>query len=162
VPNVARRPPPALGDVAGLPWERVRLPVKEFLDWCRNNYSGIPGGFKGLTPTRIMASVAAFAGTMLTSWAAADHVHDVETASAVGLAGANTEGTGTALARASHTHKREIEVRWNGATVGIRRKLHFLGGTVADDAGEDEIEVTLAADATQDWAPSLMLIGSGE
>ena len=65
---------------------------------------GIPGGFLATAATTIQAGVAALAGTLLAGWAAADHVHAVETASPANPTGtAAQEGTGTALMRADAT-----------------------------------------------------------
>jgi acetylornithine deacetylase/succinyl-diaminopimelate desuccinylase-like protein len=68
------------------------------------------------------------------------------TAAAVGLANANAEGTANSFSRSDHLHKRDVRVAAAGVDVGTRNRLNFIAGTntsivVADDAGNDEIDV---------------------
>ncbi|MCX7862111.1 MAG: hypothetical protein N2449_03890, partial [Bacteroidales bacterium] len=67
-----------------------------------------------------------------------------------GLANANNNGTANTAARADHQHKRDIRVANSGTDVGTRNRLNLIQGanvtlTVADDAANDEIDVTIAA-----------------
>lgn len=107
--HISRRPPPALPDLSTQGWLQVRGQVDKFLQWCRSNYSGLPGGFKNLAATLVRAGVSAFAGTMANGWAAADHVHQPETAAPSHPTGAAAaEGTGSSLMRADATIKQGI------------------------------------------------------
>jgi hypothetical protein len=71
----------------------------------------------------------------------------IPTASAAGLANANAEGMSTSLARADHTHKRDVRVQSSGADVGTRNKLNFSGTgvSVTDDAANDRVNVEITA-----------------
>lgn len=78
--------------------------LQEYLYEVWRYTQGIPGGFLDTVATTIRAGVAATAGSVLASWAAADHTHDVETAAPSNATGvAASEGTGTALMRADAT-----------------------------------------------------------
>lgn len=75
--------------------------VQEYLYDVWRYTQGTPGGFLDTAATAIRAGIAAAAGSVLTSWAAADHVHSVETAAPANPTGKTaSEGTGTALMRA--------------------------------------------------------------
>jgi hypothetical protein len=68
----------------------------------------------------------------------------------IGLANANTNGIATEIARSDHQHKRDTRVASAGVDVGTRNRLNFIAGTnisyiIADDAGADEIDVTINA-----------------
>lgn len=72
------------------------------------------------------------------------------TATPSGLANTNIEGTGGALAKDSHQHKRDVRVAKAGVDVGTRNRLNLIEGanitlTVADDGAQDEVDVTIAA-----------------
>lgn len=72
------------------------------------------------------------------------------TATAVGLANTNTVGTANSLARSDHTHKRDVRVAVSGTDIGTRNRLNLIQGsnvtlTVADDAVNDEIDITIAS-----------------
>lgn len=64
---------------------------------------------------------------------------------------AGAAGTSTEAANKDHAHKRTVEVRKNSAgTDFVRRRLNLIEGTnitltVADDSGNDEVDVTIAA-----------------
>jgi hypothetical protein len=106
---VSRRPPPVLPDVGQGTWNGVRGPVYRALKWLIQGYSGIPGGFRDLNPSTIQAGVSKNPGTEAASWAAADHVHDVETFAPSHPTGiAPSEGTGTRLMRADATIQQGI------------------------------------------------------
>jgi len=122
--------------------------LDEILRGLRQVVKGIPAGFLNILPTRIQAGVVAFAGDVLTGWAAASHRHDVETEAAVSLGEANAEGSGTALSRADHVHRLDVRVAKDGATVGTRKRINLVGYfVVADDPGNDEVDVEIDADA---------------
>lgn len=60
------------------------------------------------------------------------------------LGSAAADGVATTVARSDHVHKRAIETTNGGY---VRRRLNFGSGfTVADDAGNDEIDVSVAVD----------------
>lgn len=74
----------------------------------------------------------------------------VEVGSPVAIGSANADGVATTASRSDHVHKRNVEVRVNSALVGTRRMLNLLQGTAVtlagvDDAGGDEVEVTINA-----------------
>ncbi len=102
------------------------------------------------TAAPVNVTKAAGAEGTATSLARSDHKHDITTAAASDLANANAEGTATSLARSDHAHKRTIRVAKAGTDVGTRNRLNLIEGTnvtitVADDAGNDEVDVTIAA-----------------
>ena len=70
-----------------------------------------------------------------------------------GLANSNVEGAAEQAARADHQHKRDVRVAKAGTDVGTRNRINFIEGanvtlTIADDAGDDEVDVTVAATAS--------------
>jgi hypothetical protein len=92
--------------VGRLPF-RYAQELQEFLEQLFHKaMGGIPAGFNDVAPVDVMAGIAADAGTELTGWAAADHVHAILTDDALALTpvSVNTEGSSPALARADHTH----------------------------------------------------------
>lgn len=93
--------------IIGRPPEDYARDLQRVIDrlWDSDT-EGIPAGFKDVLPEPIGAGATADAGTETEGWAAADHVHAPVTGSAVALDPASTssEGTGSALARAAHTH----------------------------------------------------------
>lgn len=69
-----------------------------------------------------------------------------------GLGNANANGSAITPARSDHTHKRDVRIAKAGVDVGTRNRLNLIEGanvtlTVADDAGNDEVDVTIAASA---------------
>lgn len=72
------------------------------------------------------------------------------TAAPVDVTGStNAEGASTALARADHQHRLEVEVEDGGTPVGARPTLNFIGATVADDGGNDRVNVTVSGGLVQ-------------
>lgn len=132
--------------------DKVRLVGRAFNDTARElqdaineliegSDNGLPPGFGDVTPTQITPDSAGDAGDQTTGWAAADHDHPITTDTTVNLGSAASEGTSEAFSRADHVHKRAIETTNGGY---VRRRLNFGSGfTVADDAGNDEIDVSL-------------------
>lgn len=75
--------------------------IQEYLYEIWRYTQGIPGGFLNTAATAIRAGIASAAGTVNASWAAADHVHNPETAAPSNPTGVTPdEGSGTALMRA--------------------------------------------------------------
>ncbi len=78
--------------------------LQEYLYDVWRYTQGIPGGFLDTVATAIRAGVASTAGTVAASWAAADHIHNPETAAPSNPTGVTpSEGSGTALMRADAT-----------------------------------------------------------
>lgn len=81
--------------------------AEELQEFCYKVWrytQGIPGGFLSTAATAIQAGISAAAGTVTASWAAADHVHSIETATPSNPTGVEAaEGSGTALMRADAT-----------------------------------------------------------
>ena len=128
-----------------------------------------PGGADALTvATPSSIGTANSAGT-LTSFVRADHVHNHGEQStsthhavvsgtingfmpAVGASGTVAQSTGTAAAWVSElTNPQKVAIRKNtGLAVGSRPRLNFIEGsnvtlTVADDATDNEVDITIAA-----------------
>jgi len=95
-----------------------------------------------------------------TSFARSDHRHAVPAGSPAALAtsGAGADGTATSFSRSDHRHaipatldtNARVRVRVNGLDVGVRRAINLLAGSGvtisgADDAGSEEVDVTLSA-----------------
>lgn len=137
--------------LVGLKWEDAAQHIYAmFRDIFDAQTDGsIPPGVTTVAPSTIEAGATAAIGSATDGWSPGPHVHGVNTTSAVGLANANAEGTGAPLARAAHTHKRDVRIK-AGATDNIRNAIRFIGGdgvsvTAADDSGDDETEVTITA-----------------
>lgn len=128
-------------------WEDVAQELEEYLRKLLYQITGgIPAGFNNVTPTNINANDVGSPGTEGSGWAAADHTHDVDTDTAVGLANANAEGTSGALARADHTHKRDVRVKRSASDVGTRNALNLSTDFLAtDNAGGDRVDISLNA-----------------
>lgn len=133
------------------PWNDVRRELLEFLRKLRDSSNdGIPPGYSGTTPTTVVIGGTANPGTENAGWMAADAALVMgDPAPPFGLANAASEGTGSAPAREDHQHKRDVRVAKAGSDVGTRNRLNFIDGsginvTVADDAGNDEVDVTIA------------------
>ena len=84
-----------------------------------------------------------------------------------GLANSNVEGAAEQAARADHQHKRDVRVAKAGTDVGTRNRLNFIEGanvtlTIADDAGSDEVDVTVAASTAVGlrtiWVPASAMV----
>lgn len=79
-----------------------------------------------------------------------DHAHAVETQAPAGLANAAVTGSTGKVSDAGHQHKRDVRVAKAGVDVGTRNRINFIEGanvtlTVSDDAGNDEVDVTVVA-----------------
>ena len=86
-----------------------------------------------------------------------DHKHDIDTGVPVAVRGANNqEGTATSLARSDHKHRNEVQIQKDGALVGARPTLNFIGDgvTVADDNVQDRLNITVS-NAGGDCVPGL-------
>lgn len=138
---LSRRKPPLLPDLAILNWADIRGALYRYLRWVNDFYSSIPGGFLGSTPEDIQAGATASSGTESASWAAADHVHGVETAAPSNPTGtAPAEGTGTSLMRADATIQQGI----------VTTKGDLLGySTVPERVPVGANGTVLMADSTQ-------------
>jgi len=134
--------------VVGRAWPDCSREVQEFLDSLFDSNSGVPGGFKDLTPVTVTIGGVSSPGAEASGWMASDAVLTVQAPTASsGLSNANATGSSSAGAREDHTHKRDIRVRQNGADVATRNALNFMvpAGTVTDDPGNDEVDVNLGA-----------------
>lgn len=90
--------------IAGRSLPDLAQELQEYLYELWRYTQGIPGGFLNTAATAIQAGIAAAAGTVTASWAAADHTHSIETAAPTNPTGVTpAEGTGTALMRADAT-----------------------------------------------------------
>ena len=85
--------------------------------------------------------------------ARADHKHDITTTTPVSTGLTNQEGTSSSLARADHQHRAVLGVSKNsGAVVGSRPVANLIEGTsvtltITDDAGDDEVDITISTTA---------------
>lgn len=84
---------------------------------------------------------AASAGTS-SQVSRADHKHSAPTGTPSGLGNSNSAGTSNSIPRLDHVHKRDVRVASGGTDVGTRNRLNFSGLTVADDATNDEVDIT--------------------
>jgi hypothetical protein len=135
--------------LAGRPWEEVSFELQRFLEALNaaQDDDVAPTGFEAHTPEEVQAGVAADPGPEEDGWASGTHRHAIETDAAIDLQDApSAEGTGTALARAAHIHKRDVRAKKNGTPVATRNALDFrdntiLTWTLTDDPGNDEVDV---------------------
>lgn len=68
------------------------------------------------------------------------------TAAPVDLGDELAEGDGPTFARSNHVHRLRVRVAKDGAVIGTRKRLNFLGDvSVTDDEPGDEIDVELLA-----------------
>jgi len=138
----SRRLPPRPPRLVGRPYNDSVRALQEWLEKLIDAVAeGIPGGFSSVTPTTITPDAPGTPGTESSGWVAADHEHPIATDTTVALGSAASEGTATSFSRSDHVHKRAIETTNSGL---VRRRLNFgTGFTVADDAGNDEIDISL-------------------
>jgi hypothetical protein len=167
-----RRPPPPPPHLATTPtqgqatWEVLHPMLAKLEDFLKqaglDAFSGLPvpheethlvDGADPLQtpsdPTTVDAGSTADIGDG-PSFAREDHEHAVTTGSAVSLGEANAEGSGVALARASHVHRLDTRVAKNGTTIGTRKRINLIEGagatiTVSDDSAADEVDITISA-----------------
>jgi hypothetical protein len=102
---------------------------------------GQPPGWGDVTPATVIPDATGDSGDPTTGWAAGDHEHPIATDTTVALGAAAAEGTSSSFSRADHVHPRSVETTNGGF---VRRRINFGSGfTVADDAGNNEIDVSL-------------------
>lgn len=173
---MGRRHPPPEPILAGLDWPRAARLIQDYLRHLKDGFSGDPfphqethlvGGTDALatpgTPTTIDAGSIGAAGVGPAP-AREDHEHGVTTGAPVALGESLAEGSGAALARASHVHPLSIRVAKAGSTVGTRKRINLVDGsggsvTVSDDASGDQITITFgsasasgsSAESLSDW-----------
>lgn len=91
-----------------------------------------------------------------TNLAREDHTHTLPSAAPVAVtATANAVGTANTVARSDHQHRLEMNVQDEGTPLAnARPTLNFIGSNVvaADDAGNDRINITISASATDEKA----------
>lgn len=103
---------------------------------------GQPPGWGDVTPETVIPDSTGDSGDPTTGWAAADHDHPIATDTTSALGSAASEGTSDSFSRADHVHKRAVETTNGGY---VRRRINFGSGfLVADDAGNDEIDVSVS------------------
>jgi len=143
----SRRLPPRPPRVVGRPWNDVTRELQAWLEKLIDAVAeGVPGGFSNSNPSTILPDSTGTPGTESSGWVAANHVHAIATDITVALGTAAAEGTSTSFSRSDHVHKRAIETTNSGL---VRRRLNFgTGFTVADDAGNDEIDISLTTSPT--------------
>ena len=151
--EINRRLPPDPGDISALPWNAARTPVARALRWARDNAFGIPGGFKATAPVTATVGGTATAGTEGASWMAADAQIVLATGTPSSLGNANAPGSSSSAPRLDHVHKRDVRIAKAGSDVGTRNRINFANTdtatiTVTDDAGNDEVDVSVDATAT--------------
>lgn len=117
------------------------------IDLVNSEADGVPGGVGTTGITTIGADGTGSVGTEANGWAPINHTHPVNTDTAVGLANSNSEGSGDALARAAHTHKRDVRVALAGSDIGTRNRINFVDSAsidfqVTDDSVSDEVDIT--------------------
>ncbi len=134
-------------------WEDVASGLEDFLRALADDSLGVPGGFLGTVPGDVEVGGES-AGTLGSGWAPGDHSHSIVTDIVGGLGNTSIEGVSTALARADHVHKRDLNVKDAGVAVGTRNAINFtdtasITFTATDDSGNDEVDI--AADLTTTW-----------
>jgi hypothetical protein len=142
--------------LVGRPWNDVTRELQEFLQkLVDSTTNGIPGGFQANTPPTVLCDGDADPGTENAAWMASNAQLVVGSEVPLGLANAAVQGTSTKVANAGHQHKRDVRVALNGSDVGTRNRLNIVDSAsvsalVVDDAGNDEIDITLESPAAED------------
>jgi hypothetical protein len=106
----------------------------------------------------IGANNAAGEGTS-TNLAREDHIHAVNTAAPVTTTGGtNAAGTADTLARSDHEHRLGLSVMEEGAVVGARPQINFIGASVTavDDGPNDRVNITITASASAEKAGEVL------
>jgi hypothetical protein len=101
------------------------------------------------TPTTLDG--AAGSGGVSLQISAADHKHPLDMAEVGDIAAtgtANGAGVSNEVPRADHVHRTELRVQSAGSAVGQRPTINFLNGVVADDGGNDRVNITAGVGAT--------------
>lgn len=144
--------------ITGRSWEDAAPRLEDFLRGLRDAWNGgIPPGFNDLVPPTIQAGVAGDAGAEGSGWMSATAQPAIETGVPAGLANANSEGSGTALMRASALIKRDVRVRLDGTDIATRNALDFRTSTdhnitVVDNPAADNVEISVIARTTASGA----------
>jgi hypothetical protein len=148
--------------LAGRSWEDVAPRLEDFLRGLTDAWmGGIPPGFNDIVPPTIQAGVAGSSGSQSDGWMSASAQVPIETGVPAGLGNANSEGTGTALMRASALIKRDVRVRLDGTDIATRNALDFRSSadhdiSVVDNPAADNVEISITARST---APGLFPSG---
>lgn len=105
------------------------------------------------TPGAIQPDDTADAG-VATTLALSDHRHSIVAGTPVTVtASTNSEGVATTFARGDHQHALGLIVQSSAALIGTRAALNFVGATVADDAGNNRVNVTVISTPLATVAP---------
>ncbi len=125
--------------------------LQSFLKYLQNSSdeSVVAGAFYAEDPEMVDAG-APDPGDPTVGWSPGDHKHQADIGPPAGLGNANATGAGPQLAAADHIHKRDVRVKSEGADVATRNALDFrdsasIDVAVADDGGNDEVDVSLTA-----------------
>jgi len=127
-------------------WEDVAPELERILNrWWEASENGVPAGFKDQLPRRSTVGSSGSSGSMLSGWAAADHLHPNPTGPPAGLSNAAAEGSSTSTPRLDHQHKRDLRVKEDSADVAVRNALDFVNADleweITDDPGNDDINI---------------------
>ena len=120
--------------------------LQRFLKYLQDSQDESTGDGRSYTlvPEAVDTSAGAVGDPDL-GWSPGSHKHKAATGIPVGLGNANAEGSGIALAREDHVHKRTVRVK-RGPDVGTRNALNFSADfTVSDDLINDEVDIALSA-----------------
>lgn len=115
-----------------------------------------PGGIDAIATA--IAGAAAVGDTAAEGSAASvsrsDHRHSVAAGTPVATGAANAAGSASTFVRSDHVHRSDTPVQDEGALVGTRRILNFIGAgvTAADDAGGDRVNITIPGGTAGDQA----------
>lgn len=94
-------------------------------------------------PEDVSAAAAAVGNSG--SAAPGNHRHHITTGAPATVGTSNSEGSGDALARASHVHRLEVPVKVAGSAIGARPTLNLSAAfAVTDNGGADRLDVDLA------------------
>lgn len=105
----------------------------------------------GGTPITVLVGESASAGSG-PGYMREDAQLVVAAGSPAALGAAAADGSATSAARSDHVHKRAVEIRVDSVSIATRRMLNLIAGAGiilggVDDAGGDEVEVTITATA---------------
>lgn len=132
-------------------WNDVREGLHRYLRYLgeATGEDALPPGANTDEPTQLRIAGSGDPGDPTLGWSIGPHRHDLLTSAPVGLGNANVAGGSQAVADAEHVHKRDVRVKHNGSDVATRNALDLkddtlVAWTVADDSGNDEVDVTPA------------------
>lgn len=114
------------------------------------------------SPTTVQAGDTAQVGVALFA-SHEDHQHAVDTALSgdlVATGTANAAGVSVKLPRADHAHRLELRVQDTGVAVGQRPIINFVNATVADDGGDDRINITIPSTSLGASTPQTVQAGA--